>query len=370
MSLYIGLMSGTSMDAVDTALADFDQGSAQLKHYLQHPIPADLLHDLQQSQNCPEQLSAMQLGQLHRRIGLLFADACTQLLADTGLSSREITAIGSHGQTLLHCPDTDPAFTLQLGDPSTIAAITGISTVGDFRAMDMAVGGQGAPLAPAFHNYQFRSEELNRVLVNIGGISNITVLPADQNADVIGFDTGAGNTLMDAWCSQHRGTPYDDEGAWASTGKLNDDLFSKLLSDTYFQKPYPKSTGRDYFNPAWLQNRAGNLLKCLPAADVQATLLALTVESIALDIERIAPETDEVLVCGGGAYNPQLMLKLSERLGDLTVDSTLRVGLDPNCIEAVCFAWLAMRRLQNLPGNLPSVTGAAQAVCLGGIYRS
>jgi anhydro-N-acetylmuramic acid kinase len=362
-------MSGTSMDAVDTALVGFDQGGAQLKHYLQYPIPADLLRDLQTSQNCPEQLSAIQLGQLHRRIGLLFADASTQLLTDTGLSRSEICAIGSHGQTLLHSPDTNPAFTLQLGDPSTIAAITGITTVGDFRAMDMAVGGQGAPLAPAFHNYQFRSDALNRILVNIGGISNITILPADQSADVIGFDTGPGNTLMDAWCSQHQGTAYDNDGVWASTGKINDELLSQLLNDAYFQKPYPKSTGRDYFNPAWLEYRAGNLLQSLPAADVQATLLALTVESIAMDIERFAPETDEVLVCGGGASNPQLMRKLGECLPELTVDSSLRLGLDPDCIEAVCFAWLAMRRLENLPGNLPSVTGATQAVCLGGIYR-
>jgi anhydro-N-acetylmuramic acid kinase len=369
MFLFIGLMSGTSMDAVDAALVAFTGDKAQLLEFHQLPVPKDLRADLVLL--CDPEVRPLleDYGRLVIRVGRLFAEAVQQLLTKAGIPADRITAIGSHGQTLLHRPHLADPFSLQIGDPNTIAHLTGITTVADFRGMDIAAGGQGAPLTSAFHEVQFRTESLNRVVLNIGGIANITVLPADPTLPVIGFDTGPGNTLLDNWAQKHLDVPLDKDGQWARSGIIHQGLFAQLKADPYFQLPPPKSTGRDYFNLDWLARVLDGLTPPPAPVDIQASLLRLTADTIAAAISRHAPATQEILVCGGGAYNPILMQALAQTLGSACLlNSTACYGLAPSCIEAVAFAWLAKRRLERCPGNLPSVTGAARPVVLGAVY--
>lgn len=364
--LFVGLMSGTSMDAIDAVVVDFANLPLNLLATHSEPIPLSIKQQLLEL--CiPGNDEINRFGTLDVQMGIRFAAACNHLLENAGINPADILAIGSHGQTIRHQPGFNHPFTLQIGDPNTIAALTGITTIADFRRRDMAYGGQGAPLVPAFHNYFFRHKTKNRVILNIGGIANITILPANSELPVIGFDTGPGNTLLDAWIKLHKQQECDHEGEWAKTGKLNLDLLNTLLADNYFQQPPPKSTGREHFNLDWLQKK---LLSEINAVDVQNTLVEFTAISIMQAIEHYSPKNCEIIICGGGIHNKYLLEQLQHYCGNHTLHSSLELGINPDWIEAIAFAWLAKQTWHGKPGNLPSVTGAKAPAVLGGIYRN
>jgi anhydro-N-acetylmuramic acid kinase len=365
VTLYIGLMSGTSADAVDAALVEFDSDQPKVLAASSTPLPSQLrTRILSLYEPGPDEIDC--LGTLDRELAEGFASAALQLLKDSGKPPREVTAIGSHGQTVRHRPRPTKGmpFTLQIGDPNLLAELTGITTVADFRRRDMAAGGQGAPLAPGFHKSVFARPGCNRAVVNIGGIANITWLPASGPAT--GYDIGPGNGLMDAWIWRSQQRPFDEAGIWAAQGVANPILLSQLLDHLYFRLPPPKSTGREEFHWRWLESILANTPE-LPAADVQATLLELTAQSISREVIARHPDA-ELYVCGGGAHNARLMARLHDLLPQGRVSTTDELGIPPDYVEAVAFAWLAMRTLNRLPGNLPDVTGAEKEVVLGGIY--
>ena len=363
--LYIGLISGTSMDGIDAALVEFGESSLQILQTHGHAYPDDLRERLINVMQDPQACTVDDLGELDQRTGECFRDAAQALLDDAEVDASAVAAIGSHGQTIRHQPDAERPFTVQIGDATLIATGTGITTVADFRSADMAVGGQGAPLTPIFHEWLFRRAKTDRTVLNIGGIANVTIL-ADGHATT-GFDTGPGNTLMDAWIRKHRNGNFDRNGDWAAAGSVNAVLLERLLSDPFFSAVPPKSTGFEQFNLEWL---GAADTASIAAEDVQATLCALTASSISNAIAAFAASTTEVLVCGGGVHNGELMRRLGEALPGVLLSSTDTAGLGPDWVEAVAFAWLAMRRLQNLPGNLPSVTGARRPVTLGAIHTA
>lgn len=364
-SYFIGLMSGTSIDAIDAVLISFNGGKLQLHHSYRHEFPSVVRSELLTiSQESRELTPLHRIAFLDIQLAKLYAEAVLKLLRKANLSADKITAIGCHGQTIVHSPNSQPPYTWQLGDPNTVAELTGITTVADFRRRDLAAGGQGAPLAPACHQALFHSPTEERIVLNIGGIANITVLPADEQKPVIGFDTGVGNALLDAWCLKHRHKACDYEGSWASSGTVQEKLLNDLLSDTYFSLPAPKSTGRDYFNINWLNSYLG--LQNYRPEDIQATLSALTVESISAAVRPYTPQ--RLIVCGGGAHNPLLMQGLAQSLPNCSVEASSAFGIHPDWIEAICFAWLARQTIHRQVGNLPSVTGAHSPVILGGIY--
>ena len=360
-NLYIGLMSGTSMDGIDAALVRFADSGLDILQTLQQNYPEDLRQRLVVSRSDTSLRTCDDVPDLHREVGICFRDAAIALLALAETDASAITAIGSHGQTLRHEPDASEPFSLQIGDAGVIATGTGITTIADFRRADIELAGQGAPLAPAFHEWLFRNEEMTRVVLNIGGIANITVLHAGDR-ETTGFDTGPGNTLLDAWALKHLGTPYDADGDWSASGSVAGDLLSRLTSDAYFAAAAPKSTGFEYFNLDWLDE---TIVSQYDPANVQATLCQLTADSIAEAIRTAAPEANEVLVCGGGIHNRDLMRRLQATLPGRNIVSTAIAGLDPDWVEAAAFAWLAMRTTSGLTGNLPSVTGAQRATVLG-----
>ncbi len=361
---YVGLMSGTSMDGIDAALVSFGDRSVAIHATHSEPYPQDLQDALLIAIREALDLELDTSGELDRRVGECFRDAALAVIDKSKVSRQEIVAIGSHGQTLRHQPNAVAPFSLQIGNAKIIAAGTGTTTVANFRAADIAVGGQGAPLVPPFHQWLFGSGDSDRVIVNIGGIANITVLPAG-GLGILGFDTGPGNGLMDAWTSQHQGKPYDQEGAWAASGAVDESLLAELLGDPYFSSGPPKSTGFEYFNPNWLQSFD---IDRFAAADVQTTLCELSAATIATAINESAGNTGEVFICGGGVHNTELMRRLEHHLSAATVSSTQSVGLGPDWVEAVAFAWLAMRTMHGQTGNLPSVTGASHKVVLGDIH--
>ena len=361
---YIGLISGTSMDGIDAALVAFADASLEILHTHEHAYPASVRAKLATAMHTPGIRHADDVSELHDEVGACFRDAANALLAAADVRSSAVVAIGSHGQTIRHEPDADEPFSLQIGAPDVIAAGTRITTVADFRTADIALGGQGAPLAPAFHEWLFSTPGSSRVVANIGGISNITVL-SNADAETIGFDTGPGNTLLDAWIREHQGVDFDRDGAWAASGSVDSALLSALLGDPYFAAPPPKSTGFEHFNLEWLRAFGA---ESVAAADVQATLCELTAVSLAEAIRSAAPADCELLVCGGGVHNRELMRRVGRQLPSQTVSSTAVAGLDPDWVEAAAFAWLAMRRLQELPGNLPSVTGASGPALLGTVH--
>ncbi len=357
-------MSGTSMDGIDAVVASFDPPGVTIHGTCTKAYPEDLKDALHAAIRQPLDVPLDTSGELDRRVGECFRDAALAVVTAADIDFDNIIAIGSHGQTLRHQPNADEPFSLQIGNAGIIAAGTNTTTVANFRRADILAGGQGAPLVPPFHEYLFHSRKSDRVVANIGGIANITVLPA-RASEVIGFDTGPGNGLMDAWVARHRGTAFDVNGQWAASGTVNDTLLRKFLADPYFELPPPKSTGFEYFNPLWL--RSFNLDR-LDAVDVHATLCELSAVSIADSVNRHAADTQEIFVCGGGAHNVELMRRLSRQLPDAAVTSTAAVGLDPDWVEAAAFAWLAMRTVNGETGNLPSVTGAAHKVVLGDIH--
>ncbi|ATV42332.1 anhydro-N-acetylmuramic acid kinase [Pectobacterium brasiliense] len=360
---YIGVMSGTSLDGVDVVLAAIDEHTVAQQASYCHPIPQDIkMAILGMCQGQAVTLSA--LGQLDTRLGILFAEAVLTLLKETALGAQDITAIGCHGQTVWHEPTGDAPCTLQIGDNNRVAALTGITTVGDFRRRDLAYGGQGAPLVPSFHHALLLHPVERRIVLNIGGIANLSLLV--PGAPVRGYDTGPGNMLLDAWIWRHCAQPYDKDAALAMSGQVNPLLLRRMLTDPYFALRAPKSTGREYFNLGWLERMLAGLPPIAPQ-DVQATLVELTAVSIAEQVMLVGG-CERLLVCGGGARNPLIMARLSALLPGIEVSTTDECGVSGDDMEALAFAWLASRTLSGLPGNLPSVTGASQETVLGAIY--
>jgi anhydro-N-acetylmuramic acid kinase len=391
-SLFLGLISGTSADGIDAALVSFAGASSQSEHSIARappplprvgegrvegnlespleviaaqtfPYPSDLRDRLIALARSRALVDLDTYGALDVEVGAAFAAAANALLDRANIDRTDVAAIGSHGQTVRHRPDGAHPFTLQIGDASVIAEQTRITTVADFRRADVAAGGQGAPLLPALHAAVFASPRATRVVVNLGGIANITVLSPGR--DVLGFDTGPANCLLDAWALRHRGTSRDDGGEWAKSGRVDRNLLAALASDPYFSAKPPKSTGREYFNIDWLDARVG---ATIAPENVQATLLALTATTVATAIRTSASDVADVFACGGGVYNPALMDALQVELGDAKLASTAALGLDPDYVEAAGFAWLARARMRNEPGNIPSVTGARGPRVLGAIY--
>ena len=361
---YIGLISGTSVDAIDAVLVRFEPQRVQLleSHVATYPdaLRARLLAAIRE----PATFTVDEYGELDTWVGACFRDAALELLERAGARPSDVRAIGSHGQTVRHRPDAEHRFTLQIGDPSTIATGTGIDTVADFRRADLALGGEAAPLVPPFHDWLFGGSGQARAILNLGGIANLTLLPA-RGQPVTGFDVGPANSLMDLWAERYLGKPYDDAGAWAASGTADNDLLEQMLADPWFELEPPKSTGFEYFNADWLARHDPGRLS---PEDVQATLCELTSTSVARALDRWAPDTAEVFVCGGGARNRALLDSLARALPGKAVDTTSSVGLDPDWVEATAFAWLAARTLARRPGSLASVTGAARDSVLGGIY--
>ncbi|NAW98442.1 anhydro-N-acetylmuramic acid kinase [Vibrio sp. V23_P3S9T160] len=361
---YIGVMSGTSMDGVDTALVEMDGNQIRLLAHADFPMPEDLKQRLLnvcigQSTNVQE------IGELDHLLGHLFADAVIALLAQSGYQACDIRAIGCHGQTVFHQPNGNTPFTMQLGDANIISSKTGIDTVADFRRKDMALGGQGAPLVPAFHDTIFKSIDSSVVVLNIGGIANISVLRPQQK--VLGYDTGPGNMLMDAWCFEQTGHKFDDNGMWARSGKVHQPLLERLNQEPYLALNAPKSTGRELFNLPWLQQILAEF--SLAAEDVQRTLCEYTALTIATQVAHYqCGPAPELLLCGGGARNPLLVERLQAHLAHWRIMPTSDKGVDSDYMEAMAFAWLAQRRLHNLPSNLPEVTGSSALASLGVVY--
>ncbi len=355
-------MSGTSLDGIDAVLVDLSQSKPlQLaKHY--QPFDDTLKNSLL-ALHLPSQ-NELHLAQvIGNQLARMYAAAIAPLLVQAKTSNKEIKAVGCHGQTIRHRPDQ--GYSLQIGNAALLAELTGITVVSDFRSRDIAAGGQGAPLVPAFHDHVLRDPNIHRVIVNIGGISNLTNLPPRDYTS--GFDCGPGNLLMDAWCMQHMGKPYDDNGTWAASGKVLPALLEQMLAEPYFALPPPKSSGRDRFNMAWLQNKSiGNER----AEDVQTTLLELTCRSITLAIQNHCHGATEIYLCGGGARNQTLLNRLTALLPDCEVKTTNSLGVDGHYLEATAFAWLAQQTLHGKPANLPQVTGAKHPCILGAVYRN
>lgn len=368
--LFIGVMSGTSLDGIDAALVSFENDACQLIETQFIAYPDDLktellaLHEPQTN----ELEAACILG---CRLAHLYADAVKQLLIKSNISTDKVTVIGNHGQTIRHCPDFSPelAFTLQIGNNALLAELTEITVVGDFRSRDIAAGGQGAPLVPAFHLAMFGSNKVNRAIVNIGGIANITYL--GKNGSVLGFDTGPGNMLIDSWTKLNTGKNYDANGAWAATGEVLQTVFSGMITEPYFALPPPKSTGRDLFNDNWFNDhwlKQHQLYTHYRPQDVARTLVALTAHTIYDAIAQDCDNVDEVYVCGGGAHNALLMNDLQNMMNGRLLAKTDALGVGVDWVEAAAFAWLAKQTLDNKTSNLPAATGAKGARVLGAIY--
>ncbi|MDD2702160.1 MAG: anhydro-N-acetylmuramic acid kinase [Sideroxydans sp.] len=358
--LYIGIMSGTSLDGIDVALVDFAGDRAQLlaSHYQPYPQSLkDVLLGLHQpgfDEIHRTQLAAITLAHA-------YADASLALLIKAGISADHIQAIGCHGQTIRHRPEQ--GYTVQIGNAALLAELTGIHVVSDFRSRDIAAGGQGAPLVPAFHDTVLRHPAIHRAVLNLGGIANLTDLPPGRGTT--GFDTGPGNLLMDGWINKHQGRPYDKNGEWAASGKCIPDLLQRMLAETYFSELPPKSTGRDLFNLAWLENL---LAGPESPADIQATLLALTSDSVADAVNRFCAGAEELYLCGGGAHNSALISRLQQQLPHCRIQKTDALGIPADWMEAIAFAWLARQSMHLRAGNLPAATGASHSCVLGAIH--
>lgn len=364
--MYIGALSGTSMDGIDVALVRFSPQPEMVENHFQ-PFTSEFRQRLFALTE-PGDNEIDRLGSIDVELGHLFARAVRELLSKAKIEPVEVRAIGCHGQTIRHRPNAEPRFTLQIGDPNVIAVETGIRVVADFRRKDIALGGQGAPLVPAFHDSVFRSRQADRIICNIGGIANVTVLPRGQFSPVLGFDTGPGNTLLDGWCQRMLGEPMDRDGMLAARGRIQPALLQNLLDDPYFKERPPKSTGPEYFSMDWLMKRLEAHGRP-GVADVQATLLALTVHTIA-DAIKMLPmlKNPEIYICGGGANNIAMMRALQVQLPTCKVSKTEELGMAADWVEALAFAWLARQRMQEQPGNLPIVTGASRPAVLGSIY--
>lgn len=358
--LFVGVMSGTSLDGVDAVLCDFAGVRPITLGFECSPFPAALRSELL-ALTSPGNNELDRAGVAANQLAHLYAATVNRLLAGTHTSPQQVRAIGCHGQTIRHRPEM--GFSLQLQNPALLAELTGVTVVADFRNRDLAAGGQGAPLVPAFHNGLFRDPQRCRTIVNIGGISNISVL--NRNQPVFGFDCGPGNVLMDAWIQMHLNEPFDDSGRWASMGRVLPAFLDGLLTEPYFRRPPPKSTGRELFTLSWLRSFIN---KSYSPVDVQATLLELAVQTITHDVVKYCPRCQELFICGGGAQNVTLMTRLSALLPDMAVSSTETLGIPAMQVEALAFAWLAQQTIENKPLDLTAVTGAKHPTILGAIY--
>jgi anhydro-N-acetylmuramic acid kinase len=369
--LFLGLISGTSMDGVDAVLIEIADGRCRTLDSLTHRYPESLHRGLHGAISPKIRLSLHEIATLNIEVGEWFANAASQLLNRCGVRHASVVAIGSHGQTLRHAPRAEWPYSIQIGSPAVIAARSGITTVADFRSMDIAYGGEGAPLVPAFHEWVLRTSIENLAVANIGGIANLSLLPASSDIAISGYDTGPGNCLLDSWNARHRGQAFDESGNWAASGTVHRELLMALLRDPYYAMASPKSTGREVFNLDYLERvlAMSPVFSALRADDVQATLAELTVETLAREVEKLgAGWTAKLLICGGGSRNTHLMRRLAQRLAPIEVMSTASVGVDPDMVEASAFAWLAYMRLQARPVRV--TTGAAgKAVILGAVYR-
>ncbi len=363
---YIGLISGTSMDAIDAVLLEIAAGGCRVMATHSHALSPEALEDLRQIIDHPDHVTLDKLGQLDVRLGRDFAAAAKALLALSGRDRKDIRAIGSHGQTLFHAPRGPFPFTMQIADPNIIALETGITTVADFRRRDVALGGQGAPLVPAFHQAIFASSGEPRAACNIGGIANLTVMLPGR--PLSGFDTGPGNTLMDAWTRLKRGHSHDNNGEWAASAPPDPGLLAMLLDYDYFGRPAPKSTGVEEFNLGWLEKRLDRVRNPLSPAAIQSTLCQLTAATIATALTNACPQPGGLYLCGGGAHNRTLVARITALLPGWRIDTTEALGIGVDWVEAAAFAWLASRTIAGLPGNVPEVTGARYATVLGGIF--
>lgn len=361
---FLGLISGTSVDGVDAALCDFGEHSCRIVAAKTFAYPPAIERRIQALIRAGEARLA-EIGALDVAVGRFFADCALALIQSSRLDPDDVEAIGHHGQTIWHEPNPPEPFSWQLGDPNSVAAITGIDTVGDLRRLDMAAGGQGAPIVPAFHAWAFGSDETPRVVLNIGGIANLTQLAPGR--DVVGFDCGPGNTLLDGWTRACLGTPFDEGGRWAASGRPDQGLLEALLDEPYFSRPAPKSTGRELFNEIWLQQKLGTIDREIADADVAATLMELTARTIVDAIAVLKLGDPQIIVCGGGAKNGALIARVGALAGREAV-TTAELGIDPDWVEAAAMAWLARARLALAAGNVPTVTAAREARVLGGLY--
>ena len=360
---YIGLMSGTSVDAIDAVLMDFSQSDT----YIVSKFTQTINHALRGEIN--SLIAEKKLPNNYKEIDEQFAQASTnaakELLNISSIKAQEIIAIGSHGQTIFHDPKGIPPISIQIGDPQKIADLTNILTVGNFRQADIDAGGEGAPLACAYHAAVLQNQNEERVVINLGGIANITKLPQNETDPIIGFDTGPANTLMDAWIHKHLSKTFDQDGEWARSGKVNRELLEQMLLDEYFSALPPKSTGREHFNLEWLQHYLDDITASLSPEDVQASLLALTTYTVADSIDAWCPKTKKVLLCGGGSKNKFFVEQLDKILDKVSIKRTSDYGVPSEWMEAMAFAWLAKQNVENKPGNIPSVTGADKPILLG-----
>ena len=367
MSLYVGTISGTSVDALDIALLHVDESrTLEIVDGVEVPFPTHLQRELQELA-WPGENEVERVGIASVQLGRFTGNAVLEFLHTKGVQASDVSAIGSHGQTIRHRVDRTHPFTVQIGDPNQIAELSGIPVIADFRGRDVAAGGQGAPLVPIFHNALFRLPDQTRIVLNIGGIANITVLPPkNTNKPVLGYDTGPGNSLMDAWIQATCGKPYDANGGWANSGDINEQLLALMLEHPYFSRPYPKSTGKETFNLEYVQQAT----KQFPTArtqDIQRTLLELTTRSISEQLHQ--HDATEVVLCGGGAKNRLLRSRLADfSSGKYQVVSCDEIGTNGDAIEAATFAYLAYCFMARLPGNLPEVTGASKRRVLGCLY--
>ena len=358
--LYIGVMSGTSLDGIDIVLCEIKENSFELLNSCEYVFDDALKQDILSAIN--NQINLKTIGELDTRLGEIYAKTINAFIQKHKINKNKITAIGLHGQTLWHEPNSKHPFSMQLANSSLITTITGISVVSDFRQKDIALGGQGAPLTPAFHKFLFSRLEGNIAVLNIGGMANISIL----GNKLIGYDTGCGNVLMDLWISQNKALSFDEDGSWAKSGDINKHLLQIMLDDPYFSMPAPKSTGREYFNKKWLDNKLENFVS-IDTQDVQATLLALTAQSIANEVKKT--DTSTLIVCGGGVRNKHLMNSLHVELNNVEVLSSDECGVSSDFMEAMAFAWLAYKRIHKQNVEVKTVTGASENTILGCIYE-
>jgi len=360
-------MSGTSMDGIDTALMNFQENKFLTVGTLRKNYPKELRSQLISASKNWKKTNIDQLGRLDQWTGEIFRDAALEIIKKFNIKANQIAAIGSHGQTIRHQPKIENPFSMQIGDPNIIAYGTKITTVSDFRRKDLAAGGEGAPLTPIYHKAIFQNNKVNRVVLNIGGISNITILNKNSE-EIIGFDTGPGNTLLDAWIREKLNKPFDENGQWTKQGSTNKTLLNSMMSDPYFDLAPPKSTGTEYFNLNWLNHFIGS--KNITEVDIQKTLTVFTSESIAQAIERFNPNTEEIILCGGGVKNISLYKEITNRLPKIKISKTNDYGIDSDYLEASAFAYLAKLTISKKVGNVKSVTGSKNQVILGGIYSA
>ncbi|MDA7742509.1 anhydro-N-acetylmuramic acid kinase [Francisellaceae bacterium] len=363
---FIGLMSGTSLDGIDAVILDCASRQIKLIETYSAPYPENIKTKVRALNENNGLITLQEFGSLDVALGNYYAETVISLLNKSKFKPKDICAIGSHGQTIFHSPKTENPFSMQIGSGSVIAAKTDIACINDFRSMDVALGGQGAPLAPAFHQALLASPDENRMILNLGGIANITLLPNDGE-NIIGYDTGPANTLMDIWIQKHLNQKYDENGQWAASGNIQPALLEHMISDPYFRKEYPKSTGTEYFNLSWLESSLASCKEIYKPEDVQATLCELTAQSIAAEI--LKHDTQNIYLCGGGANNKHLIARLENHLPNIVIQITSALGIDPQWVEASCFAWLAHQYVHKLPGNIPSVTGATKPAVLGCLYQ-